>query len=89
MKRLYTEAAINKLKDGTIIIQTYHKSALDGSKFDINVKLKDKIYLVAEISTITVRCKDVHINIDGLGPYLRQRVKLYVADSWMQRLYVK
>ena len=84
MKRIYTTAALHKLKEGTIIIQKYHKFSQDKSKFDINIKRGYYIILVEQIGGAKLQKKS-KTYIDGIK--IDCFKQLYVADAWIQKLY--
>ena len=87
MIRLTTVEQFKALKDGTVIIQKYHKKSNDGSKFDINVKINDYLTLREQIGGIRKITMYNRSTVVNSASFRRKRVFLYIADAWMQRLY--
>lgn len=85
MKRLYTKRSIKSLKDGTIIIQKYHKYSKDGSKFDINMKKGEYVFLIEQIGGKKVLHKGTKTLIKEI--IIGDNQLLYIAEAWLQKLY--
>ena len=89
MKRIITKKGLTQLKNGTILIQKYHQCSRDGSKFDINVKRKDGIYLLEQIGGTKEHKNGIKCSLEDVGYKIstNPRCLVYIADMWIQKLY--